>query len=77
MREMVDGWEVVSCRVKGPWHMMYMVLQMLVGNPDIMPVFSTATWTVRQTATGTVQKVTARSTQEAKDKIANNLFDEK
>ena len=31
MREMVDGWEVVSCRVKGPWHMMYMVLQMLVG----------------------------------------------
>jgi hypothetical protein len=76
MREIVDGWEVVSCRVKAPWHMINMVLQMLVGNPDIVPVFSTATWTVRQTATGQVQKVTARSRQEAKEKIINNVFDE-
>ena len=67
---------MLSCRVKEPWHMIYMVLQMLVGNPDIVPVFSTATWMVRQTGTGTVRKVTARSRQEAKDKIANNLFDE-
>jgi hypothetical protein len=76
MREIVDGWEVVSCRVKEPWHIIYIVLQMLVGNPDIVPVFSTATWTVRQTATGTVRKVTARSRQEAKDKIINSAFDE-
>jgi hypothetical protein len=76
MGEIVDGWEVVSCRVKEPWHMIYMVLQILVGNPDIVPVFSTATWTVRQTATGTERKVTARSRQDAKDKVANNVFDE-
>jgi hypothetical protein len=76
MGEIADGWEMVSCHMKEPWHVIYMVLQMLVGNPDIVPVFSTATWTVRQTATGTVRKVTARSRQEAKDKIANNLFDE-
>jgi hypothetical protein len=75
MGEIVDGWEVVSCRVKQPWHAIYMVLQMLFGNPDIVPVFSTATWTVRQTETGKVRKVTARSRQEAKDKIINNVFD--
>jgi hypothetical protein len=75
MREIADGWVVMSCRVKEPWHIIYMVLQMLVGNPDIVPVFSTATWTVRQNATGTVRKVTARSRQEAKDKIINNVFD--
>jgi len=76
MSEIVDGWEVVSCRVKRPWHMIYMILQMLVGNPDIVPVFSTATWTVRQTATGTTRNVTARSKQEARDKIINNAFDD-
>jgi hypothetical protein len=75
MPELVDGWEVISCRVKRPWHVIYMILQMLVGNPDIVPVFSTATWTVRQTATGTVRKVTARSRQEAKNKVVNSDFD--
>ena len=76
MREISDGWEVVSCRVKRPWHTITMLFQMLVGNPDIAPVFSAATWTVRQTATGTVRHVTARSGQEAKEKIANGIFDE-
>jgi hypothetical protein len=76
MREIADGWEVVSCRVEEPWHMIYMVLQMLVGNPDIVPVFSTATWTVWQTATGTLRNVTARSRQEAKDKISSGIFNE-
>ena len=75
MPELVDGWEVISCRVKRPWHVIYMILQMLVGNPDIVPVFSTATWTLRQTATGTVRKVTARSRQEAKNKVVNSDFD--
>jgi hypothetical protein len=75
MPELVDGWEVISCRVKRPWHVIYMILQMLVGNPDIVPVFSTATWTIRQTATGTVRKVTARSRQEAKNKVVNSDFD--
>ena len=75
MREIVEGWEVVSCRVKEPWHIIYMALQMLVGNPDIVPVFSTATWTVRQTETGAERNVTARSRQEAKDKIINSIFD--
>jgi|HubBroStandDraft_6_1064221.scaffolds.fasta_scaffold881577_1 hypothetical protein len=75
MREVADGWEVVSCRVKEPWHVVFAILQMVVGNPDLVPVFSTATWTVRQTATGALRKVTARSRQEARDKITNNIFD--
>ena len=76
MRDIADGWEVLSCRVKRPWHTITMLLQMLVSNPDIVPVFSTATWTVRQTATGMTRKVTARSRQEAGEKIADGLFDE-
>jgi hypothetical protein len=53
-----------------------MFLQMLVGNPDIAPAFSAATWTVRETATGVVRKVTARSEQEAGAKIVSGNFDE-
>jgi len=71
----MDG-EVIACRVKEPWHVVFAVLQMLAGNPDIVPVFSTATWTVRQASTGMVRKVAARSRQEAKDKITNNIFDD-
>jgi hypothetical protein len=56
--------------------MIYMLFQMLVGNPDIVPVGSTATWTVRQTATGMVRNVTAGTRQEAMEKIANGIFDE-
>jgi hypothetical protein len=75
VKQIADGWEIVSCRAKQPWHALYMFLQMLVGNPDVAPVFSTATWTVRQTATGAVRKVTACSEQEAAEKIASSDFD--
>jgi len=57
------------------WHSVYMVLQFLLGKPDIIPVFSMVTWTVRQTTTGAMRKVTARSRQEAEDKIINKVFD--
>ena len=76
MREIADGWEVIACRARQPWHALFMAFQVLAGNPDIVPVFSTATWTVRETATGMVRKVTARSRQEAAQKIASGLFDE-
>ena len=52
-----------------------MFLQMIVGNPDIVPVTSSATWTVRETATGMVRKVTAGSEQEAGEKVVNGNFD--
>lgn len=75
MKQIVDGWEIASCRAKQPWHAIYMFLQMLVGNPDIAPAFSTATWTVREIATGAVRKVTARSEQAAGEKIVSGDFD--
>jgi hypothetical protein len=52
-----------------------MLLQLLFMVPDTPPVYSTATWTVRQTATGLVRKVTAQSVQDAREKIALGLFD--
>src|ERR1700726_2665880 len=76
MSEITDGWEIISCRAKAPWHLFFMVWQMLLGNPDIAPTYSLATWTVRHSATGVIRKVTARSNKEAQEKIANGLFDE-
>lgn len=75
MKQIADGWEIVSCRARQPWHAFFMFLQMLVGNPDIAPTSSTAIWTVRQTATGAMRKVTARSEQEAAEKIVSGHFD--
>jgi hypothetical protein len=76
MKQIVSGWEIVSCRARQPWHAIFLFLQMLVGNPDIAPASSRATWTVRETATGVVRKVTARSEQEAAEKIVSGVFDE-
>lgn len=76
MQQIADGWEVVSCRARQPWHAIFMFVQALVGNPDIAPAVSTATWTVRKTATGMLRKVTARSEQEAGEKILSGNFDE-
>ena len=76
MAKIAEGWEVVSCRAKQPWHAIFMMIQMLFANPDIVPAFSTATWTVRDATTGAKQKVTAYSRQEAEEKIANGIFDE-
>ena len=66
------------CRVKEPWHMIYMVLQMLrSGDPDIVRVFSTATWLVRTDRDRNGARSDSALRQEAKDKMANNLlFDE-
>jgi hypothetical protein len=75
--ELPEGWKVLSCRPNGRWPLFFMFFQSLVGNPDIMPVASTATWTVQETATGAVRKVTAHSQEEATERIANGYFDDK
>jgi hypothetical protein len=53
-----------------------MVLQIIFIYPETTGFYSSVTWTVRQTATGVVRKVTARSQQEAGDKIALGIFDQ-
>src|SRR5262245_58426362 len=43
MKEIAGG----SCRARQPWHSFLMLWQLVLGNPDIAPAYSTATWTVR------------------------------
>jgi hypothetical protein len=76
MKEIAEEWEIVSCRARQPWHSFLMFWQMLLGNPDIAPAYSTATWTVRHKATGTIRKVTAKSEEGANAKIVGGMFDE-
>jgi hypothetical protein len=77
MTEITDGWEIVSRRTNEPArHLLSMVLQIIFIYPEATGFYSSVTWTVRQTATGVVRKVTARSQQEARDKIALGIFDQ-
>jgi hypothetical protein len=76
MREIADGWEVISCRAKETWHLFFMLLQMLVGSPEIAPVYSSVTWAVRHIVTGAIRKVTTRSERQAQERIANGIVDE-
>ena len=76
MRQINDGWEIVSRRTNNPIrHLLSMLFQIMLIFPEAVPYYSTVTWTVRQTATGIVCKVTARSEQEAMEKIALGIFD--
>jgi hypothetical protein len=75
MNQITDGWEIVARRTNEPTRLLSMLLQIVVLIPEMPASFSTVTWTVRQTATGVVHKVTARSEQEAMDKIAVGAFD--
>ena len=77
MTEITDGWEIVSRRTNEPArHLLSMVLQIIFIYPETTGFYSSVTWTVRQTATGVVRKVSARSQQEARDKIALAIFDQ-
>jgi hypothetical protein len=76
MREIADGWEIVSCQYNNPLSYFFMILQIAFLVPEDIRYYSSATWTIRQTATGAVRKVSARTEQEAKDKIALGLFDD-
>jgi hypothetical protein len=64
MTEITDGWEIVSRRTNEPArHLLSMVLQIIFIYPETTGFYSSVTWTVRQTATGAVRKVTAWSEQ--------------
>jgi hypothetical protein len=77
MTQITNGWDILSRRTNAPTrHLLSMLLQIAVTVPEWTGIYSTVTWTVRQTDTGVVRNVTARSEQEAKDKIAFGLFDE-
>jgi hypothetical protein len=70
-----DGWEIVSRQTNEPIWLLSILFQIVFLIAEMPRSFSTVTWTVRQTATGVIRKVTARSEQEARDKISLELFD--
>ena len=76
MSQLVDGWDIVSRRNNEPARTWLMLLQLLFTVPGGVQPHSSVTWTLRETATGAVRKVTAQTEQEAKDKIALGLFDD-
>jgi hypothetical protein len=75
MSQITDGWEIVSRRTNEPTRLLSMLAQIVFLIPEMPWSYSTVTWTVRQTATGVIREVTARSEQEAMEKIAVGLFD--
>ena len=75
MSQLADGWEIVSRRTNNRILALFSMLLQTVLTSETAFFFSAVTWTVRQTATGVVRKVTARSEQDAKKKIALGAFD--
>lgn len=75
MTQIAEGWEIVSRKANNPIYRVFMILQVLLGIPEIPRYFSAVTWTVLQTATGIVRQVTAYSQHEAGEKIRLGLFD--
>ena len=74
MSELVSGWEILSRRTNQPIrHLLATLLQVVMLSTEGM--YSSVTWTVRETATGRTCKVAAHSEQEAREKIASGQFD--
>jgi hypothetical protein len=74
MTELAPGWEIVSRRTNNRLRGLFaMALQIVLTAEH--GVYSSVTWTIRETSTGAVRKVTARSEADAREKIARSLFD--
>ena len=74
MIELAPGWEIVSRRTNNRLRgVLAMALQIVLTAEH--GVYSSANWTMRETSTGALRKVTARSEAGAREKIAQNLFD--
>jgi hypothetical protein len=74
MTELAPGWDIVSRRTNNRLRgLLAMALQMALTAEQ--GIYSSVTWTIRQTSTGAIRKVTARSEARAREKIAQNLLD--
>jgi hypothetical protein len=76
MMQLADGWEIVARRAKNPIFQLLAALQIVLGMAEAPHAFSAATWTLRQTSTGLVRRVTAFSEAEARERLALGLFDD-
>jgi hypothetical protein len=74
MTELAPGWEIVSRRTNNRLRgLLAMALQIVLTAEQ--GVYSSVTWTIRETSTGATRKVTARSAAGAREKVTQNLFD--
>jgi hypothetical protein len=70
-----EDWEIVSRKTNSWWIAIFLwIISALLGGGEMGPR-SSATWTVRQKATGVTKRVTAFSESEAADLIAKGYFD--
>jgi hypothetical protein len=75
MAELGDDWEIVSRKPNERLWILPTLAQLAFLIPLMPATFSSATWTVRRKSTGVVYKLTARSEEEARQKIELGLFD--
>jgi hypothetical protein len=73
--QVADDWEVLSRKPDEAFWMLAILAQLALIIPQMPATFAAAIWTVRQKSTGVVRKLTARSEEEARQKIALGLFD--
>jgi len=73
--QIADDWEVVSRKPNERTWILPMLVQLTFPIPMMPATISSATWTVRQKSTGLVRTLTARSEEEAWQKIELGLFD--
>ena len=76
MAQLAEGWEIVARRAKNPIFQLFAALQIALGIAEAPHAFSAVTWSVRQTSTGLVRKVTAFSEAEARERLTLGLFDD-
>ena len=76
MAQLAEGWEIVARRAKNPIFQLYAALQIALGIAEAPHAFSEVTWTLRQTSTGLIRKVTAFSEAEALERLTLGLFDD-
>jgi hypothetical protein len=76
MKQLAEGWEIVARRAKNPIFQLFAAVQIALGIAEAPHAFSAVTWTLRQTSTGLLRKVTAFSEAEARERVALGLFDD-
>jgi hypothetical protein len=74
MTELAPGWDIVSRRTDNRLGGSFtMILQIALTAEQ--GIYSSVTWTIHETSTGAIRKVTARSKAAARGKIAQNRLD--
>jgi hypothetical protein len=74
MTELAPGWGIVSRRTNNRLGGLFTMILQIVLTAE-QGIYSSVTWTIHETSTRAIRKVTARSEAAAREKIAQNMFD--